>query len=161
MFALTYLFLFPIARCRPGYFYAFLAQTYSYSHAIFTAFLNSSVGWIPSNAKHVGVSAAFRQVTLAVSLYVLTYLALIALAIRTGMFHLFDYNYYSVQFWMFYNLGLSGALLWQLYRAMENAQMGYVSSGTTAFASMKKWQLKTAGMYTLLVTGIFFAILYL
>ena len=154
------IFFFPIARFRPGVFRAMMLQTYSYSHAVFCAFLKSTVGWIPTNAKHIGVSKPFKQVTLAVSIYVLVYLSLVALTIRTGIFHLFNYNYYTVQFWLLYNIVLSGTLLWHLYRTMERAQAQQITNGTSARASLRAWQLKTAGIYIALSVGMFFFLVY-
>ena len=95
---------------------------YGYSHAIVSTLLGSSVAWISSGAKHAGISRAFQQATLALGLYVGVNLILVAVALREGLLHLFNYNYYSVQLWLFYNLTLSGVLLWQMYRSMERAR---------------------------------------
>ena len=124
----------------------------------------SSVAWIASGAKHTGISSAFRQATLAVSIYILFYAALVELALRERLLHPLNYNYYSVQFWLFYNLILSGALLWQMYKTMEQVQAQHIlnenSSSTSARPSLRRWQLKTAGVYIALAAGIFCFLVY-
>lgn len=117
-FAITYLWLFPIAKMRFGYFNILIARTYAYAHAVKTALLGKSVGWISTNAKHTAISPAFRQTAWAVSVYAGLYFLLTILALRTGDLHLFDHRYFTVQFWIFWNLGLSLLLLWQLHKTI-------------------------------------------
>lgn len=114
IFAVMYLWYLPIARLRIGYFGILLARTYAYSHAVKTALLRRSVGWVSTNAKHSTVSPAFSQTIVIVSLYVCLNLFFVLLGLRTGDIHLFDYRYWSVQFWIFYNLILSLSLIWAL-----------------------------------------------
>jgi cellulose synthase (UDP-forming) len=115
-FAITYVWLFPIAKLRFGYFNILTARTYAYAHAVKTALRGQSVGWISTNAKHVSVSPAFRQTSRAVTVYLVLYLLLVLLAVRTGDLHVFDYRYWSVQFWIFWNFGLAAMLFVQLQR---------------------------------------------
>ena len=129
---------------------------YSYCHSIVAAFLNSSVGWVPTGAKQLNISAAFRQTILAVEVYVLIYMGLLAFAIRKGVVHLFDYNYYPVEFWLFYNLAFSVMVLWHMYRTIESAQLQKI----TERFSLLAWRLKTAGAYITLLSGTFFGIIY-
>jgi cellulose synthase/poly-beta-1,6-N-acetylglucosamine synthase-like glycosyltransferase len=119
-FAITYVWLFPIAKLRPGYFNVLIARTYAYTHAVKTALLGKSVGWISTNAKHSSVSPAFRQTTRAVTAYVMLYLLLVLVALRTGDLHLFDYRYWSVQFWIFWNLLLSTILFVQFQKTIRS-----------------------------------------
>jgi cellulose synthase (UDP-forming) len=81
-FAMTYVWLFPIAKLRLGYFNILIARTYAYTHAVKTALLGKSVGWISTNAKHSSISPAFRQTTRGVTAYVILYLLLVLVALR-------------------------------------------------------------------------------
>src|SRR5262249_37568286 len=121
LWSLVLLPSFRIAKFRWGSFLAALVHSYSSSHAMVTYFLGKSVGWVSTNAKHIGVSAPFKQATTAVAIYLFFYISLIAYAVRTGRLHIFDYNYYSVQFWIFWNLTFSVLLLYTFYRTMERA----------------------------------------
>ena len=103
-----------IARFYWGCFYASFMQIYAYTHAIFSTFARRTVGWIPSNSKQSGASPAFRQTTIIVGLYVFVYGTLTLIMARYNMLHLLDYNYYAVQFWIFWNLFFSGLILWQM-----------------------------------------------
>ncbi len=123
-FAIIYVWLFPIAKLRTGYFGLILARTYAYAHAVKTTFLGKSVGWISTNAKHSSVSAAFKQTTHFISIYFFLYLSFILLGIRSGDIHLFDYRYWSVQFWVFWNLTLSGILFWQQLKTKKELEQG-------------------------------------
>lgn len=116
IFAIAYLWLFPIAKLRIGYFGILISRTYAYAHAVKTAFLRKSVGWVSTNAKHTLISPAFRQTTNFVSIYVFCYSALIILGLRSGDIHLLDYRYWSVQFWVIWNYLLSAILLWKLLK---------------------------------------------
>jgi len=103
-FVILYTVSFATPRYRWGAVYASFARVYSYSHAIVITLFGGSVGWISSGAKHTGISSAFRQATVALGLYVVTNAILVGIALREGLLHLFNYNYYSVQTWLFYNL---------------------------------------------------------
>jgi len=59
----------------------------------------------------------------AVGLYLAIYLSLLIAASIGGFVHLFDYQYYSVQFWLFYNLILSIVLFGQMYRFYRTSRM--------------------------------------
>jgi hypothetical protein len=110
----------------------------------------------------MGISAAFRQATIAICIYISAYLLLTALAIRMNFIHLFDYNYYFLQFWIFYNLFFSGMLLWVMYRTMKEIRTRQVTnSKESSPSSLMVWELKTAGVYGLLLIALFLGIVYL
>ena len=155
------LFLFPIARFRFGAFLALYYQTYAYSHAVLTAFFRSTVGWIPTNMKHTSVSPAFKQTALAVYTYTFLYLLLLALGIRMGKIHLLNYNYFVIQFWIFYNLFFAGVLLWNLYGTMRDIYVNEIGGNTASRRKMIKWHLKTVGIYVLLLILLFVGIVAL
>lgn len=114
IFALIYVFTFPVARTKLGYFLTLIARTYAYAHAVKTALLGKSVRWVSTNARHSTVSAAFRQTRGWVRTYVVLYVLLIALGLRSGDIHLLNGDYWSVQFWILWNFTLSAILLWQM-----------------------------------------------
>ncbi len=155
------LFFFAIAPFRWGSFQALFVQVYAYSHAVITTMLKSSVGWIPTNVKSLGVSLAFRQAVVVLYIYVLAYFSLIALAFRLGMIHLLNYNYYFLQFWIFYNSFFSLMLLWMMYRSMEETHERQMAEGQITAVSLQIWQLKMLGIYTILLTAILLCIVYL
>jgi ABC-type dipeptide/oligopeptide/nickel transport system permease subunit len=93
-----------------------MARTYAYSHAVKSALLRKPVGWISTNAKHTAVSHAFQQTTRFIKVYCALYLFLILLGLRTGDIHLLDLDYWSVQFWMFWNFLLTSLLLVSLVK---------------------------------------------
>lgn len=114
IFSILCVALFPLSRLRFGYFYAHILKAYSNTHALLSIVFDMTVEWLPTGAKHTRVSLAFLQTTRMVGLYVLVFALLTLLAVRTGDLRLLDYNFWSVQFWIFWNLVLSGTLLWQL-----------------------------------------------
>ncbi|OGL79560.1 hypothetical protein A3J43_01265 [Candidatus Uhrbacteria bacterium RIFCSPHIGHO2_12_FULL_54_23] len=107
--------ILPLSRLRLGCLSDYFIKTYSNAHALFSIVSKTSVGWIPTGAKHVDVSPAFKQTMCAVGLYVAVYGSLLLFAAFLGYLHPFDLNYYSVQFWLFYNMALSMFLFWQMY----------------------------------------------
>jgi len=48
-----------------------------------------------------------------------------------------------------------------MYRTMEHVRGSEVTNGTLSRSSLTVWQLKTAGLYMLLLSGLFFGIMYL
>lgn len=155
----TYMLFFSVSRFRRGVFYASFLQLYSYSHAIVSALFSGAIGWIPTNTKTGGISNAFRQATLAVGVYILAYVALISFASHEGLLHIFNYDYFSVQFWIVYNLILTVAILWQMYSSMTEAQKrSMVAESPSAPKSLTLWHFKTAGPYIGALTGIVVAI---
>lgn len=161
LWGFVYMLWFPISRFHKGVFYTSFLQLYSYSHAIITALFSSTIGWIPTNTKKIGISSAFRHTIFAVCAYVFAYIVLIAYAVRSGVLHPLNYNYYSIQFWIFYNLILSCVLLWQMYKATLGIRTEQVKNGFLTSAGLTTWQIKTAGLYVLLMAGVFFGIAYL
>ena len=155
------MFFFPIARYRPGCILASFLQTYSYSHAVYTSLLKKTIGWIPTNVKHIGVSRAFTQTTIAVCVYVFIYSTLVALAIRMGMLHLLNYSYYSVQFWIFYNVFFTTILLWQMYKTMGEVKGQNIYNAAASQFALASWKLKTAGSYVATLGAVFLAVVYL
>lgn len=153
--------LYHLAWLRRGVFMATMVQLYAYVHAITTVIMGKSVGWIATNAKHTDVSPAFRQVLTIVYLYIFAYIALIGLAARKGVLHLAILNYYSVQFWLFYNLLLSGMVLASMYRFMMQSYRQRNENGALSSARMTVWHLKTAGPASLLLIFTFCSILWL
>ncbi len=114
IFAIVYLWLFPVAKFRFGYFGILMARTYAYSHAVKTALFKKSVGWVSTNAKHKSVSHAFSQTTRFVTIYFTFYTILILIGLRTGDIHLFDIDYFSIQFWIFWNFIITFILVVQM-----------------------------------------------
>jgi cellulose synthase (UDP-forming) len=153
-------FFFSVTRFRSGVFLTSVIQTYSYSHAVISAFLKSTVGWLPTNTKHAGVSIAFKQVTLAVYSYIFLYLVMVAIAFRMNFIHLLNYNYYSVQFWIIYNLSISSVVLWYFYQEMEGARSRQVMSGELSREAFVTWRLKTLGLNVALLFIAFIGIVY-
>ncbi|MBI2610557.1 glycosyltransferase [Candidatus Kaiserbacteria bacterium] len=154
IFWYVFLPLFRTLPLRPGSFLAGMAQIYSHGHALLTVCTGRSIGWISTNAKHKLISRAFRQTMFVMATYLLVYVLFIALAVRTGTWHLFDYDYYSVQFWILYNFILSGFLLWYFYKTMDQMQRTQISS-----MALILWRAKTAGAYVVLTVGLFATIL--
>ncbi|MBD0327985.1 MAG: glycosyltransferase [Pyrinomonadaceae bacterium] len=121
IFSIIMLPLFHIARMRLVVFYAGLVQLYANSHALISFFLGRSVGWIATGAKHTSVSPAFRQTMYGLGTYIAVYSLLCIVAALVGFLHPLDVNYYSVQFWLFYNLGISMVLFMQMYKFYRTA----------------------------------------
>jgi hypothetical protein len=129
LFATLYLWWLPIAKLRLGYFGLLTARMYAYGHAVKSAFLRKSVGWVSTNAKHNVVSEAFRQTTTVVTVYVALYCLLVLLGIWTGDIHLADYKYWSIQFWLFWNLLLSSVLLYRMLSTRNRMTGTYARFG--------------------------------
>lgn len=138
IFAISYLWWFPIAKLRLGYFNILTARTYAYAHAVKTAFFRKSVSWISTNARQTRISPAFRQTTIFISIYVAVNLLLILLGYRSGDLHLFDHRYLSVQFWIFWNFSLSAIVFTRhlrIIRQIESHSSPVLSSPTTSAIS--------------------------
>ncbi len=152
------LFFFSIARFRFGSFMALLFQTYSYTHAVFTSLLKSTVGWIPTNMKHKNVSSAFKQTTFIVYTYTSIYLLMVAVGIHMNKIHLLNYNYFVIQFWIFYNVFFSFVLLWNLFTTMRDMHVDNIDDEVLSREALFKWQIKISVYYGvllfLLIVGI-------
>jgi len=157
-FSLFLLPIFHLARFKKEVFYTGLLRTYASTHALIGVFLGKSVAWIPTNAKHVSYSAAFRQTTMIVAIYVVLYTALATLSFRVGALHLLTFRYYSIQFWIIWNMAFSVTLLWCFYQTMRNMRKQQVSSGVISKPIYVFWQLRTAGFYLVLLSAIVFGI---
>jgi hypothetical protein len=123
-------FLLPmlhIAKFKKEVLLTSAIQSYASMHSVVSVFLGRTVGWIPTNARHTTVSPAFQQTIKIVATYVIVYALLIVLALRTGDLHLSNLNYWSIQFWIAWNLGLSYILLLCLVRAQRASLIGNLS----------------------------------
>lgn len=116
LWAFSYMFFFYLVPFRWGYLYAILLRMYSYSHSFFSLLIGHSVGWIATGSKQSNVSSAYRQTMYAVGFYLILYLFLLGLALLGGFLYFFDLDYYSIQFWLFYNFVLSTFLFYKMYQ---------------------------------------------
>ncbi|KKS98686.1 MAG: glycosyl transferase family 2 protein, cellulose synthase (UDP-forming) [Candidatus Gottesmanbacteria bacterium GW2011_GWA2_43_14] len=112
--------LFHIAKFKKENFLVAMIKIYSSTHAIISVLMRKTVSWIPTNAKHKKVSHAFIQTTNLVGLYLFLYVTLILLAIRTGDLHLLNYDYFSIQFWIFWNILLTIVLFVQFLNVIKS-----------------------------------------
>jgi hypothetical protein len=161
IFSFVLLPLYHISRFRIGSLSTAMMQTYAYTHAVATVVvLRKSVGWVPANVKYSAYSSAFAQGTFLVAMYLFLYSAGVALAVRMGYLHVLSYRYYSVQFWIFWNIFFSSIVLWQLYGTMVVARGQQMSNGTLTRNSFRIWQLKTVGVYVALAVVMFSFLVY-
>ena len=114
---------FRLPKYKLGSLLGSFMQLYVYSHAVFTGLVGKNVGWIPTNAKVKGVSTTFNQTTVFIGAYTFFYLLFIAIAIRLDDLHLFNYNYYSIQFWIFWNLFFSFLLLHKMLEVVFESEI--------------------------------------
>ncbi len=120
IFSILCVAFFPLSRLYPSHFVAQVFKAYVNTHAILSVLFNISVGWVATGAKHTKISPAFRQTTAIVTAYIAFYTLLILLAVRTGDLHLFQFKYWSVQFWIFWNFALTLLLFLQLRRTIRD-----------------------------------------
>ena len=156
---------FSTPRFHVGAIYASFARIYAYTHAVLSTLFGQSVGWIATGAKQSTVSKAFRNTVIIICIYIFVYIALIAFSSRGGLIHLFNYNYWSVQFWLFYNIALPGIILWQMYAAMARRQKEQIllenNQSKSDNSSINLWMLKTTGVYVLLLIFMFGVIVFI
>jgi cellulose synthase (UDP-forming) len=160
-FSLFCLFLLPLSRFRLGCLQSDFLKIYSNLHAMGSIVFKKPVGWIPTNARHTRISSAFREATVIVGAYLFIYMIFLAIALRQHLVHLLDYNYYSVEFWIFYNGLLTAFLLWQLYRTLERTEIQRVADGDLSASALTLWQIRTGVGYVALLTLTFMCIVYL
>ncbi len=113
---------FRLPKFRIGSLFSSFTQLYAYSHAVFTGLVGKNVGWIPTNARTKSVSSAFNQTTVFIGIYIFFYILCVAVAVKLDGLHLFDYNYYSLQFWIFWNLFFSSLLLHKMLEVIYLAE---------------------------------------
>lgn len=119
IFAVIYLWFFPIAKLKVDYFPLLLARTYAYSHAVFSTLMRKKVSWISTNAKHSLVSKAFKDGARIAATCFTIYSSLILVGFRTGDIHLFNHHYWSVQFWIFFNTAIAGYVAYKFYKTIR------------------------------------------
>jgi cellulose synthase/poly-beta-1,6-N-acetylglucosamine synthase-like glycosyltransferase len=108
--------LFKIHPLKFGAFYASIVQLYSYSHAVLSVITKTYTAWVPTNGKHLSLSSSFISSRRILSVYVSIYTLLLFVAIRTGDVYLFSPNFWSIQFWIAWNLFFSYFLLFKMHR---------------------------------------------
>lgn len=131
IFSFVVLPWFRLPKYKLGSLLASFTQLYAYSHAVFTGLIGKNVGWIPTNAKVKGVSTAFNQTTVFIGVYTFFYIVFVAIAVRLDGLHLFDYNYYSIQFWIFWNLFFSFLLLYKMLEVIFQAEIRSLETNPT------------------------------
>ena len=122
LFSFVLMPLAHLTRFRKEVFFASLIQLYASAHSVTSVLFGKTVEWISTNATHTRVSRAFRQGRTLAAVYVSVYLLLVAVGVRTGDLHFGDYQYWTVQFWIFWNLTLSLILLWQMSAAIRQME---------------------------------------
>jgi cellulose synthase (UDP-forming) len=143
--------LFRTTRQRFGGYLARNAYMYSYAYTSITAFMKKSVGWQPTNIKVENVSSAYLQQTRIVALYLLLYVGLIGFSIGRGVFRIFDINYYSLLFWVFYTVIATVVILSQLFLVLDEAKQRQLCESKGQSLSLFFWRLKMAGGYIIIL----------
>ena len=147
--------VFRLSRSRPGGFLARTACTFSYSQAVITGFIKKSAGWEPTNTKSSGITSAYRQLVLFNAAYFLVYMVFIGMALSKGYLNVFNVNAYSILFLIFYNIIANAFLLYHLYLVLDDSMQTQLVSGQIGPSSLLLWRLKTAGVYSAIIFGIF------
>ncbi len=136
-----------ITNMKFGGFLARNAYLYTYSHAVFVAFLKHSVGWQPTNTKRVDVSKEYLQQLYFVAIYFLLYLGVFAYSLSIGAINLFNVSSYTLLFWVFYTLINTGVILVYLYHFLDHTKKQNVPSTPLGSLSFLSWRFKTVGVY--------------
>ena len=89
------------------------------------------------------------------AVYLLIYIGLLGLAIVYGRFPALQLNYYSVLFWIYYNIITNGLFLYHAFKVLDGAKKDEGSS------SHNLWRVKTIGLYFLAIAGILGGVIYL
>jgi cellulose synthase (UDP-forming) len=143
-------FILPLFRKTPRRYGNFICRTahlWSYSHAFVSNAVRKSVGWQPTGAKSK-VSKAYKSMFYFAAGYMLVYIGLLGVAISQGKFPALDYNYYSVIFWVYYNIITTGIFLYHSYKVLDEVQKDENPKG------LNMWRAKTIGLYLLGMAGI-------
>lgn len=122
LFSFVLMPLMHIIPFKKEVFFASTIQMYASTHSVITVLFGRTVEWISTNARHTAVSSAFVQTTRLVTVVVCAYVCAIVIGMRTGDLQLTNYHYWSVQFWIVWNLTLSGVVLWHFRRTIANMQ---------------------------------------
>jgi len=104
VFSFILLPLFHLGKLNKEVFIASCIQHFSATHALINVLRNKASEWVTTGSKITKVSSAFKETRNLMIFYVAAYTSLIVMAVVTEKIHLFNWNYYSLQFWVFWNL---------------------------------------------------------
>ena len=96
-------FFFRLKRPKYGTVLVRSVHTYSYAHAVFSALFGRKTDWLPTGVKHT-ISSSYRTVIMLNLAYLAIYLGLTIFSAAIGHLPVRNYHYYSVVFWVFYNI---------------------------------------------------------
>jgi cellulose synthase (UDP-forming) len=105
---------FRLMKVRFGNYLVSTIQLFTFTHAVFAAIWKKATPWITTGAKTTSVSRTFQEVTGYAKWYVIIQVSLILIAVLFGLIHPLTLRYYSIQFWIIWNIVLVGTLLYQL-----------------------------------------------
>ncbi len=112
IFSFIFVFLFQIAKFKPGYFSILISRIYAYSHAVTASIFKRSVGWVSTNTRQRNLSKAYQQTLIFSSIYMIIFIYLILLGIKIGDIKIFNYKYWSLQLWIIYDFVLTVIFVW-------------------------------------------------
>jgi cellulose synthase (UDP-forming) len=144
--------IFRIGSPRIGNFLARTANGYAYCHAVVTAFIKRAVDWQPTNAKKLKISKDFRNLVVFNAIYLLVYIAFVGVVIRKEQFQIFNLNYFSILFWIIFNIIANSLMLFKFYLVLDDAKRGqpYITL----------WRVQTAGLYMFSILGVLVFTIY-
>lgn len=146
--------LFRITKARSGTVLVRQAHNFHYGQALARKMMDSPIEWKATGS--VGsISSEYTKVLHLKGMYLIVYMALVSIVIGMGHIHLFNIQYYSVLFWIFYTLGVNGLLLWHSFKAVD-AVLDAEGAGT---AYRTDWMVQNAipyvaGLVIFPVTGM-------
>jgi len=149
-FSLILLPYLHLVRFTPRVFLMAVLQIFISTHSLANVLFGKSVGWIATNSKHTLISSAFKQTTFMVYLFLLIYLTMLFLALDWDLVHVGDFKYYSVQFWIFWNLLLISLILIYLYGTMYVMKKNSFLENIISRKEFLTWFLKTGAFFYLL-----------
>jgi cellulose synthase (UDP-forming) len=110
LYSFVLLPLFRVTEGKPGTILARQSHSFFYGQAIIRKLLNLPIGWRSSGAK-MAVSSEYTSIFRAQVIYLAIYLLLVLVLIAYGKFPIFNYQYYTVLFWVFYTVAVNLYLL--------------------------------------------------
>lgn len=160
-YAFLLLPMYRITKPRLGTYVAMISYSWAYAAAVWKNVLGGKLEWSPSHSEDThSWSAEYSKLTLASTIYWLTYVTLVSIFIAAHRFPVNDWTYYSVIFWAFFNTFLHGLFVFNNLMFMIKTQKKAVAKGSMTYKTYSSWRIKAIGPVVVMVVVLVFGTFY-
>lgn len=156
------LFLLPLARItkpKLGTYLATITTIYTHTLTVILRLFGRAATWVPTNTVENGIEKGFEYLNTFSQVFLTSYLLGVSLLALNWNIPLLNWTYYSVIFWLIWNIWLHGLYFVSTYKVIYLKKQADSNNDSCSNQNFNFWRIKTIGglLASVLIIAISFA----